>query len=204
MRLIRSLMPFAFGLFVVLATPMAVLADRPVNSAAARYIRTLFDATLREHGSWPDRCRDIQGFGRFAAGRLWHALSEPERDHYNRDFCTLASDAVNRLRDAFPGLTLEIKGDRSAPQNMVSVQSSVARPGLEPWPVDWLVDGQPGQPELADLRILGISLGIFLRALAILEWPEKVPERLTSGQILRPWRQALDRALPPPGVVPPR
>jgi len=204
MLLIRSLAPIVFGLLIMLAAPKAVRADQTADSAAARYIRTLFDATLSEQDAWSEHCPDIQAFGRFAAGRLWHALSQAERTRFNHDFCALAGDAVNRLRDAFPGLSLVITSDRAAPQKMVLVLSNVARPGLQPWPVDWLIAGPPEQPHLADLRILGISLGIFMRTIAALEWPGKVPETATSSQILRSWRQALDRALPPPGTTPPR
>lgn len=198
MRLIRSLIPIAFGLLIAVAVPFHIRADDRAEAAAARYIRTLFDATLPERGDLSDHCRDIEAFGRFAAGRLWHAMPDPERAEFNRDFCAFATDAVNRLRSTFPGLKLEITHFHAAPQNMISVHSVVVISNSQQWPVDWLVAGSPTRPHLADMRLLGISLGILLRGLAAVEWPEKAPESLTSAEILRPWRRALDRALPPP------
>jgi hypothetical protein len=204
MRLIRLLLPIAFGMHFIVAAPISTRAEEPAESAAASYIRTLFDATLHDGHDLSDRCPDVEAFGRFAAGRLWHDLPDSERARFNRDFCVLASDAVNRLQAAFPGLSLTITTSQEAPQGMISVQGVVSVPGGQHWPISWLIAGPPGHPHLADLRILGISLGIFLRGLATAEGPEKAPESHNSAEILDPWQRALDRALPRAGSTPPR
>ncbi len=78
------------------------------------------------------------------------------------------------------------------------------RPQMEPWPVDWLVTGTPDQPRLADLRILGVSLGIFLRSVATLQGAPSGAGGRSAAAILEPWRQALERALPQHPGSPPR
>lgn len=209
MRLIHSIAPIAFGMLFAAAAPIQVEAEQLTDSEAARYIRTLFDATLQGDRQGPsdglaNHCPDIEAVGRFAADQLWQLLSNAERQNFNQAFCHLAGTAVSRLRDMFPGLQLAIVESRPAPQDMVSVHGWVMTRDGRQWPVDWLVAGPSDQPHLADLRILDVSLGIFLRSLAILEWPGNAPKSLTPGQILRPWGDALDRALPPHRGAAPR
>lgn len=175
-----------------------------MNLAAARYIRALFSATLPARGDPIDLCPEVESLGRFAAGRLWHDLADDERHRFSRDFCALATDAVARVHAAYPGLTLSALEPVAAAQGMILVRSSLNRPQTDPWPVDWLVAGAPARPHLADLRILGVSLGIFLRSIAMIRAaPVEAGER-TAAAILDPWRQALDRALPPQAGSPPR
>ena len=204
MCFIRTLLPIAIGLVIALAEPGAPRADAPMDLAAARYIRALFSATLPAGDEPADLCPEVESFGRFAAGRLWHDLADDERHSFTRDFCALATDAVARVHAAYPGLTLSDLEPVTAAQGMTLVQSWLNRPQMESWQVDWLVAGAPAQPHLADLRILGVSLGIFLRSVAEMRSaPIEVGER-TARAILDPWRQALDRALPPHPVSPPR
>ncbi len=175
-----------------------------MDLAAARYIRALFSATLPTRGAPADLCPEVEAFGRFAAGRLWHDLADDERRRFTRGFCALASDAVARVHAAFPDLTLVMRESLAAPQGMAMVHSLLNRPQMEPWPVDCLVTGTPDQPRLADLRILGVSLGIFLRSVATLQGAPSGAGGRSAAAILEPWRQALERALPQHPGSPPR
>ncbi len=109
-----------------------------------------------------------------------------------------------RVHAAFPDLTLVMRESLAAPQGMAMVHSLLNRPQMEPWPVDWLVTGTPDQPRLADLRILGVSLGIFLRSVATLQGAPSGAGGRSAAAILEPWRQALERALPQHPGSPPR
>lgn len=203
MRLTRSILPITVGIFLNAAAPILVRADETLNSTAARYIRTLFDATLQEGGGLSRHCEETEALGRFAAGQLWHTLPDPERTRFSRDFCYLAGDAVRRLRTKFPGLTLELGASDAAPLSMLSMHSIVFLRDEKHWKVDWLIAGLPEHPHVADLQILGMSLGIFLRSLTIQDWSQKAPQAMSSAVILHPWRLALDRALPSAGIAPP-
>ncbi len=55
-----------------------------MDLAAARYIRALFSATLPTRGAPADLCQEVEAFGRFAAGRLWHDLADDERRRFTR------------------------------------------------------------------------------------------------------------------------
>ncbi|MBK8158013.1 MAG: ABC transporter substrate-binding protein [Rhodospirillaceae bacterium] len=204
MRIIRTLLPILIGLVLVVAGPGAPQAETPMDLAAARYIRALFSATLPTRGQAAGLCPEVEAFGRFAAGRLWHDLTDDERRRFARDFCALASDAVARVHATYPGLTLSGLEAVAAPQQMTVVHSWLNRPQSEPWPVDWQMAGMPDRPHLADLRILGVSLGIFLRSVAMMRAAPIGPSQRTAASILDPWRQALDRALPPQPGSPPR
>jgi hypothetical protein len=196
MRLIRSALSIAIGLNTFIAGLTSPHAETPSATVAASYIRTLFDATLPAQGGLGDNCDEVTAFGRFAAGHLWRALPDIERLKFAGDFCQLAGDAVARLHRRFPGLSLTLLEARAAAQDMVTVNSQVKAHGVPPWTVNWLVADQSGQPLLADLRVIGISIGIFLRSTAALETPQGLQGSLTSDAILAPWRRALDRALP--------
>jgi ABC-type transporter MlaC component len=195
MRLLHSIAPITFGFVLALAAPLQVPAKQPTDSGAARYLRTLFDATLPLGGDLSSHCADIQAIGHFAAGRLWQALSDAEQQKFNRSFCKLGAGAIQRLRKMFPGLTLTLGENTPAPQDMMTVHTLVTAQDGRQWAVDWLIAEAPDQPYLADLRVLGISLGIFLRSLAALEWSDRVPASPSADDILRPWTRALDRAL---------
>lgn len=171
-----------------------VKAETASDSAAARYIRTLFDATLQGNGALAARCRDVEGLGRFAAGRSWQALTDEERVLFTHDFCGLADEAVTWLHRIFPDLTVAITATDPAPQGMFLVRGTVTDGDASNWPVDWLVAEDRGSLRLADLRISGISLGIFLRGLAVVETPDPAKDSLRPDDILHPWRRALDRA----------
>jgi hypothetical protein len=123
-------------------------------------------------------------------------LSDAERQKFDQNFCNLGSGAVQRLRKIFPGLALTVGESTPAPQDIMTVHTLVTTQDGRQWAVDWLIAGAPERPYLADLRLLGISLGIFLRSLAALEWPDKVPTSLSADDILAPWARALNRALP--------
>ena len=204
MRPIRSALSIAIGLITFIAGQTTPHAETPRATVAASYIRALFDATLPAQGGLGGNCDEVAAFGRFAAGHLWRALPESERHKFARDFCLLAGDAAARLHRKFPGLKLTVQESHDATQDMVGVHSLVAMQGGPSWPVDWLVCGRSGQPRLADLRVVGISIGIFLRSAAALGWPQGTPDSLTSAAILAPWRRALDRALPTTDATPPR
>lgn len=208
MRLIHSIVPITFGLLAVITLPPQVAADQMTDSGAARYIRTLFDATLpvdrQDAGGLAEHCADVEPIGHFAAGRLWQALSDAERAKFNRAFCDLADTAVNRLRNALPGLRMVVTESRPAPQDMIFVHAVVTTPDGRQWPVDWLIRQSPDRLYVADLRILGVSLGIFLRSLAALERQDKAVQPLTADAVLRPWALALDHALPADTGISPR
>ncbi len=172
------------------------------QEAAASYIRALFETSLRSGTAAASICPDVAKFGRFAAGYAWHGLPESERTRFAADFCGLAIDAVTRLRSAFPGLHLELEQVSPGAQGMVIVASRVVRPAREPWAVKWVVAADDGHLRLADLRILGISLGIFLRGLTALQAPLDTAHPANAARILGPWRHALDRAFPPPTSLP--
>jgi hypothetical protein len=193
---VRIFSAFAIVICIgVSATDPARAETRP--AAAASYIRTLFD-TSTASGSGPGNiCPDVADFGRFSAGRAWHGLSGTERDRFTAEFCTLAAEAVRRLRDTFPGLRLELQRTADAAPGLIAIESRVIRPGHEPWPVDWLVAAEEDRFRLADLRVLGISLGIFLRSLVTMLPPPDAEHPPTGARILAPWRRALDRAFPP-------
>lgn len=184
------------ALSLILPWPHSARADIQ-HEEAASYIRTLFETSMRPAADVAGICPDVTAFGRFAAGRAWQGLPDGERRRFAADFCTLAIDAVSRLRAAFPGLCLEFEHVRPGAQGMVVVASRVTRPGLDPWPVDWVVAADGNRLRLADLRILGISLGIFLRGLTALQPAPDLQHPATATRILAPWRQALDRVFPP-------
>jgi ABC-type transporter MlaC component len=172
------------------------------QEVAASYIRALFDTSLQPGEAAADICPDVAKFGRFAAGRAWHGLTDSERNRFSKDFCSLAIDAVTRLRSAFPGLRLELEVVSPGPQGMAIVVSRVVRPARKPWPVKWVVATDGDHLRLADLRILDISLGIFLRSLTALQEPVDTGHPGSAARILGPWRQALDRAFPPVANAP--
>jgi hypothetical protein len=122
MRFVQSAL-LAIALFLAI-TP--IHGDEPIAADAARYIRALFDATPQENGNWPHPCGEIEALGRFAAGRLWQTLSDPERARSDEDFCALAVDAVDRLRRAFPGMKLAVTSGHSAAQGMVVDTGAIA------------------------------------------------------------------------------
>lgn len=155
-------------------------------------------------------CGEVAHFGRFAAGHTWQLLSPTERSRFDDGFCDLAVDAVARLQLAYPGLRLEFSHVLPAAQGMVMVVTTVTRPGeAAGWQVDWQVatdNHRPGSDHLrlADMRLLGLSLGIFLRSLASADISR---DSASAEGILVHWRRALDRTLPShtePTAVPPK
>ena len=194
-----------FRLFAVLAG-LGLLAAGPSPSraeiqaeSAANYIRALFDTSMRTKAIPDHLCPHIAQFGRFAAGHAWRLMPAAERPRFSQGFCALAVEAVNRLQTTHPDLHLELGGASPAAQGMVIVSSAVKDRGMAtPWPVDWqIAEASPGL-RLADIRLLGLSLGIFLRSLA-----SSGSTALPSAEgILAHWRQALDRALPPQAEQP--
>lgn len=201
MLMIRFTAALIAALCLSLTWPTLLRAEIQ-QEVAASYIRALFDTSLQPGEAAADICPDVAKFGRFAAGHAWHGLTERERSRFSKDFCGLAIDAVTRLRLAFPGLRLELEQVTSGAQGMVIVASRVVRPTREPWPVKWVVAADGDQLRLADLRILDISLGIFLRGLTALQEPVDTGHPASAARILRPWRQALDRAFPPVANAP--
>lgn len=191
----------AIALCLTLGWPSSPRADIQ-QEAAASYIRTLFDTSLRPGAEAAAICPDVASFGRFAAGHAWHGLPDDERARFAEAFCALAIDAVARLHAAYPGLRLDLEQISPGAQGMVVVESLVTRPALEPWPVKWVVAADSSRLRLADLRVLGISLGIFLRGLAALQPAPDALHPATAARILAPWRRALDRAFPPASGAP--
>lgn len=197
------------GLTALLAAPSAPRADIQAESAA-NYIRLLFDTSMR---SVPDPafiCGEVAQFGRFAAGHAWQLLSSTERSRFADGFCDLTVDAVARLHLAYPGLRLEFGHVLPAAQGMAVVSTTVTRLAkATAWQVDWQVapdDNRPGSDHLrlADMRFLGLSLGIFLRSLANADISR---DSSSAEGIVAPWRRALDRALPShpePAAIPPK
>ena len=201
MLMIRFTAALTATLCLSLTWPTSLHAEIQ-QEVAASYIRALFDTSLDPGATAADVCPEVAKFGRFAAGHAWHGLNASERNQFSRDFCDLAIDAVTRLRTAFPGLRLELEQANPGAQGMVIVSGRVVRPEREPWPVKWVVAPDGDKLRLADLRILGISLGIFLRGLTAVQEPDDGGHTDSADRILRPWRQALDRALPPIATSP--
>lgn len=178
------------GLSIFLAMPSLSRAEIQTESAAT-YIRTLFETSTGAVAA-PALCQHIAQLGKSAAGRSWRLLPPTERPLFADGFCHLAIEAVNRLHIAYPNLQMELGDVSPAPQGMMMVSSKVRkRADSAPWRVDWQVAEAAGQLRLADMRLLGLSLGIFLRSLANAE--DGPP---TADRILAQWRRALDRALP--------
>lgn len=187
-------------LFAILAG-LALLGTAPSTSradiqaeSAANYIRLLFDTSMRSDADPAFICPQIEQFGRFAAGHAWQLLPPDERSRFADGFCALAVDAVARLQLAYPGLELELGHVLPAAQGMVLVSTDVARPAKDAiWQVDWQVAAVNDHLRLADLRLLGLSLGIFLRSLAN---ADVTRDSVSAEGILTHWRHALDRAFP--------
>jgi hypothetical protein len=160
---------------------------------AASYIRALFDATISAPES-TTACSHFMPLGRFAAGQHWRGFDAGARAEFADGFCDLAADALARLRRLYPDLAVSIidthvQPSRNNGPKMAWVRSSV-RAGGKDWPVDWQVADPTGAAYLADMKVLGVSLAIMLRGLAA-----RVPAAAPTD-ILRPWRRALDLALP--------
>lgn len=180
---------------LTLALPTLSLAGENEASASARYIRTLFDATLLSSSVRVEFCSDISAIGHFGAGRLWRQLDATERDRFEVSFCALAMATLSRLRLKFPNLTLLTGESVPAAPGLMRVRSIVAQ-GAATWPVDWLVGRSGAGLYLADLRVAGISLGILLRSMAISGPAGARPQAPEAALVLLPWRQMLDRMLP--------
>ncbi|MDY0873375.1 ABC transporter substrate-binding protein [Dongia rigui] len=188
------LLAVAAGFAALVVLPGSARAEIKAE-LAANYIRHLFDTSMRENANAAALCPSIAQFGRFAAGHAWRLLPPSERPRLADGFCNLAVDAVTRLHLTYPGLRLKLDRTLPAAQGMVLVSSSVTRPtDLATWPVEWQLATTGADLRLADLRILGLSLGIFLRSLAN---AGTTADSASADVILARWRQALDRALPP-------
>jgi hypothetical protein len=186
-------MPERRSLPTVIAAAFFLLCSAaPAWADAASYIRTLFDATVTAPPAQSTADADCQRYAalaRFAAGRHWRQYDASDRASFGRSFCTLAHEALRRLKQLYPDLSLTLLESHPGPRDMTWVRSKT-RAGGKDWPVDWLVGDPEGTPYLADIRILGVSLAIMLRGLAA-GIPESEP-----AEIIKPWRQALDLALP--------
>lgn len=170
------------------ACSAALLFPAPAGADAASYIRTLFDATIAAPGTEID-CQGFSPLARFAAGSRWRDYDTGERVAFDAHFCELARDTLARLKARYPDLALRVIESHAGPRDMTWVRSLATAGGAD-WPVDWLV-GNPGERAyLADLKVMGVSLGIMLRSMA------GSVEGRSPAAIIKPWRQALDRALP--------
>lgn len=193
MTLFRPLAVVA-GLAAIVVLPKSLHAEIKAE-VAANYIRHLFDTSMRQNANPAVLCPQVAQFGQFAAGHAWRLLPPGERPRLADGFCSLAVEAVTRLQRAYPGLRLELDRTLPAAQGMMVVSSLITRPfSAATWPVDWQVAAAGDDLRLADLRILGLSLGIFLRSLAN---AGTTADPASADVILARWRQALDRALPP-------
>jgi len=200
-----SLLPIAkFGgrpaarLLVSLAAAF-LAGTAPAAADAASYIRTLFDATVSapddESVSEPN-CGHFSPLAKFAAGQHWRSFGETERAAFDTAFCDLAKEALTRLRQRYPDLSLAIMDTHGVPghdgkSGMAWVRSLVVA-GDREWPVDWQVAAPDDAPYLADLKVMGVSLAIMLRGLAESREPS------SASEVVKPWRQVLDLALPAP------
>lgn len=185
-RWIVSLVVLGAG---TLLAALAPAASDPTRADAASYIRTLFDATIAS-GDPQAGCARFMPMARIAAGRHWRAFDTAARQSFDAEFCHLTGDALTRLSQRFPNLTLRVTHTRPGPGEMVWVHS-VAVTETSTWPVRWLVGDPQEAPHLVDLQVLGVSLAIFLRGLAA-----NVPDSEPVA-VLAPWRQVLDLAIPP-------
>lgn len=187
----RSILAITSLVLILVLSPFSgAVAAR---ADAASYIRDLFDATISAADS-ADACRHFTPLGRFAAGQHWRRFDADARLEFADGFCHLAADALARLRRIYPDLALSVIDTHTQPSRndgpkMAWVRSSV-RAGSKDWPVDWQVADPSGAAYLADMKVLGVSLAIMLRGLAA-GVPNDAP-----ADILRPWRRALDLALP--------
>jgi hypothetical protein len=182
MMRLRILLCAIVGAVVHLSLTVSARAD------AASYIRTLFDATI----ATPDGtagCQIFTPLAQFSAGQHWPGFDAAERGEFDAAFCTLALDALARLRDRYPDLSLTILDSHKGPSDMDWVRSKATADGAD-MPVDWLVGRRQGAPYLADLKVMGVSLAIMLRSLAA-GAPGESP-----AAVVHPWQQVLNRALP--------
>ncbi|MBL8709301.1 MAG: ABC transporter substrate-binding protein [Rhodospirillaceae bacterium] len=176
------------GIGILLAASAPAVSD-PTRIDAASYIRTLFDATIAS-GDLEAGCTRFTPMARIAAGRHWRGFDAAARQAFDAEFCHLTRDALTRLGQRFPTLTLRVTHTRPGPGEMVWVHS-VAVTETATWPVRWLVGDPREAPHLVDLQVLGVSLAIFLRGLAA-----NVPDSEPLA-VLAPWRRVLDLAIPP-------
>lgn len=168
-----------------LALCLIVPASR-ASADAASYIRTLFDATTRTGSA---DCVTFLPVAHFAAGQHWPLFDAAERAAFDKEFCDLALDALSRLRQRYPDLSIAITGTSDGPNETLWVRSQALAGGQE-WAVNWLVDESGHPPRIADLKVMGISLAIFLRSLAA------NAEAGAPEAVLAPWRRALNLGFP--------
>lgn len=169
-----------------LAALCLVSAAGRASADAASYIRTLFDATARTGTA---DCATFLPVAHFAAGQHWLQFDAAERADFDRGFCILVREALSRLRQRYPDLSLTVASSHDGPNQTLWVRSQALAGGQE-WPVTWLVDETGGAPQIADLKVMGISIAIFLRSLAA------SAETGVPDAVLAPWRRALNLVFP--------
>jgi hypothetical protein len=163
------------------------------EEAAANYIRDLFDTSMSPAAAPAKICPHVAQFGRFATGHVYHSLSATEQSRFQDGFCALTIEALRRLQRTYPALRLEMGELSQGPQGMLMAATTVKVPGQSwSWPVNWQIAPTGDGLRLADLRVLGISLGVFLHSLV-----RNTPEPPQATWMLDPWQQALNRAFPP-------
>lgn len=179
------MIPRRFLWVAIAALCLSVAAGR-ASADAASYIRTLFDATARTGTA---DCATFLPVAHFAAGQHLPLFGAAERAAFDNGFCDLAQDALSRLRQRYPDLAIAVTGTSAGPEETLWVRSQAVAGGQE-WGVNWLVDEAGNPPRIADLKVMGISLAIFLRSLSARAEPGN-PEA-----VLAPWRRALNLAFP--------
>ncbi len=194
-------------LFPILLLAVIAIVQRPAaasadiqHAAAASYIEALFATNMRDGAGKPEICPEAAAFGRFSTGRAWRAFTATERAAFDRGFCDLAADAVSRLRTGFPKLGLRLQQSFPGAPGIIILGGEVTGAAADSWPVEFFVAGEGQSVRIADMKIVGVSLGIFLRSLAILMPAREAGDAPSPDGILEAWRRALDRALPSPAA----
>lgn len=202
MKILRRFLTIFASLSIFAAIPNLSHAEIEAKSAQT-YIRALFDTSIGAEFAPETLCPHVAQFGRSAAGRAWKLLAPDEQARFAVGFCNLTDEAIQRLRIAYSGSQLKLQTVSPSAQGMVIVSSVVQMPDqMASWQVDWQVAETGKDLRFADLKLLGLSLGIFLRSLANSELSTKVESPPVARDILSAWHQALDRALPPQAKSP--
>ncbi len=203
MTLLRRFIAIFASLSMFVAMPNLSHAEIEAKLAQT-YIRALFDTSASTDFAPETLCLHVAQFGRSAAGHAWRLLAPDEQARFAIGFCDMADEAIHRLRIAYPGLQLDLRTVSPSVPGMVMVSSIARMPGqMASWQIDWQVAETGDHLRFADLKLVGLSLGIFLRSLANSEFSTKAEGSPVATDILNAWQQALDRALPPQAKSPP-
>lgn len=167
------------GLALVLLTSLApVRAQAPVAAAQEMIqalgdtaIRVLGDASLNKAGKRAElesligASFSIPTIARFAIGRTWAQMSDPQKDEYQDLFRQSLIQSYEGRLERFDGQTMEVTGATPTADGRDALVDSVIRnpEGGEPVLVTWRVRDISGTPKVIDVIIEDVSLLITQR-----------------------------------------